>query len=253
MRDALLSRFSTAVLTELVEALNDDGALLRAVLRLAMRSMDAERGLAFGPAGDLVSEGFECTEAEQICRQQLANSSMESSVLRYSSASFGTRDASGQPVVGVSVCLQKGLQRYVVAVERSEPFQEEEIAILEEVATVLTPLFNQSAHRTEHVARSLSAADIPLGRVQRLPHIDQMARMLIVEALARSGNNKTAAAAALGMTREGLRKKIMRLGIDCPDRPAGRPENHPRPRPDRRRPRSRLAKSPSPQVSGVAL
>jgi transcriptional regulator with PAS, ATPase and Fis domain len=38
-------------------------------------------------------------------------------------------------------------------------------------------------------------------------------KLFVLEALRQHGNNKTAAAKALGITREGLHKKLRQLGI----------------------------------------
>jgi Nif-specific regulatory protein len=43
--------------------------------------------------------------------------------------------------------------------------------------------------------------------------MDQVERHLVIEALREHDNNKTNAAKALGITREGLHKKLKQLGI----------------------------------------
>jgi transcriptional regulator with PAS, ATPase and Fis domain len=43
--------------------------------------------------------------------------------------------------------------------------------------------------------------------------VEQVERALILEALSEHDGNKTRAAAKLGMTREGLHKKIVRFGL----------------------------------------
>jgi len=43
--------------------------------------------------------------------------------------------------------------------------------------------------------------------------VDQVERQILHEALREHGNNKTAAAKTLGITREGLHKKLKQLGI----------------------------------------
>src|SRR5690606_36815503 len=44
--------------------------------------------------------------------------------------------------------------------------------------------------------------------------VEQFERQLVLEALDHHGNNKTKAAKSLGITREGLHKKLKQLGID---------------------------------------
>jgi DNA-binding NtrC family response regulator len=46
--------------------------------------------------------------------------------------------------------------------------------------------------------------------------LDQAEKILIARTLEECGNNKTRAAAMLGITREGLRKKLKRLGLQPP-------------------------------------
>lgn len=48
-------------------------------------------------------------------------------------------------------------------------------------------------------------------RLKTLPSIGQMERLLIEEAMYRTDDNKTHSAKILGMTREGLRKKMLRV------------------------------------------
>jgi len=43
--------------------------------------------------------------------------------------------------------------------------------------------------------------------------MDQIERWLLIEALREHGDNKTAAAKTLGMTREGLHKKLRGFGL----------------------------------------
>ena len=43
--------------------------------------------------------------------------------------------------------------------------------------------------------------------------MEQVERWLLIEALREHGNNKTAAAKALGITREGLHKKLRAYGL----------------------------------------
>ncbi len=62
--------------------------------------------------------------------------------------------------------------------------------------------------------KSLSAR-IPFSRMQRLPQLQELEKMLIQEAMGRF-SNKTKMARVLGITREGLRKKIIRFNLAVP-------------------------------------
>jgi len=61
--------------------------------------------------------------------------------------------------------------------------------------------------------RTLRPSQLPLDKLHPFPHLRQVERLFVREALKRTGQNITHAAAALGITREGLRKKMIRLGI----------------------------------------
>jgi Nif-specific regulatory protein len=60
---------------------------------------------------------------------------------------------------------------------------------------------------------ALSSAGVPAARGTLKEMMDQVERHLVSEALRAHGNNKTNAAKALGITREGLHKKLKQLGL----------------------------------------
>jgi DNA-binding NtrC family response regulator len=67
--------------------------------------------------------------------------------------------------------------------------------------------------RPEHFVSSSSTPDgVGEGRELR-EHVDELERQLVVEALEATGGNRTHAAARLGLSRFGLRKKMKRLGL----------------------------------------
>ena len=63
------------------------------------------------------------------------------------------------------------------------------------------------------VESALSDAGVPKVRGSLKEMMDQVERHVVTEALRQHGNNKTSAAKALGITREGLHKKLKLLGI----------------------------------------
>ncbi len=73
----------------------------------------------------------------------------------------------------------------------------------------LTPeLLSPRVRQIESVLLSAGAAK---GSLREM--VDQVERHILIEALREHGNNKTAAAKTLGITREGLHKKLKQLGI----------------------------------------
>jgi len=74
---------------------------------------------------------------------------------------------------------------------------------------VLTPeLLSPRVRQIETVLLSAGAAK---GSLKEM--VDQVERHILIEALREHGNNKTAAAKTLGITREGLHKKLKQLGV----------------------------------------
>ena len=75
----------------------------------------------------------------------------------------------------------------------------------------VTPsLLSQKIRQIEEVA-ALAGVPRTEGNLKKM--MDQVERHLVSEALRAHGNNKTNAARALGITREGLHKKLKQLGI----------------------------------------
>ncbi|HEY0463024.1 MAG TPA: sigma 54-interacting transcriptional regulator [Polyangiaceae bacterium] len=73
----------------------------------------------------------------------------------------------------------------------------------------LTPeLLSSRVRQIESVLLSAGAAK---GSLKEM--VDQVERHILIEALREHGNNKTAAAKTLGITREGLHKKLKQLGV----------------------------------------
>ena len=73
----------------------------------------------------------------------------------------------------------------------------------------LTPeLLSPRVRQIESVLLSAGAAK---GSLKEM--VDQVERHILIEALRDHGNNKTAAAKTLGITREGLHKKLKQLGV----------------------------------------
>jgi transcriptional regulator with GAF, ATPase, and Fis domain len=90
--------------------------------------------------------------------------------------------------------LENEVQRLVIQVEPGETIG----------AEILSP-------RVRQVEGILTQANNARGTLREM--VDQVERHILVDALRDHGNNKTAAAKSLGITREGLHKKLKQLGI----------------------------------------
>ncbi len=223
----LLSRASAEQLAELLKVLGDPHLLLEAGLRLAMQVVSAKRGLAFDTAGQMASAGMTPEAAETIRKERLGQLLVGAGVRCYSGPGFADPVAEGAAaVVGMAVVISAPGGASVLAVERDQrPFDPTDQQVMAEMLHLLAHPFEQTAAATrlrrdgklgpngEPEARKLSPAELPLDRLEPSPLLQEMERLLIREALNRCGNNRTRAAAALGLTREGLRKKLNRYGI----------------------------------------
>jgi Nif-specific regulatory protein len=90
--------------------------------------------------------------------------------------------------------LENEVQRLVIQVDAGEPIAPE----------ILSP-------RVRQVEGILTRANDAKGTLREM--VDQVERHILTDALREHGNNKTAAAKALGITREGLHKKLKQLGL----------------------------------------
>ncbi len=233
LQPKLLSRASAELLAELLKALGDSRLLLEAGLRLAIQVLNAKRGLAFDAAGEIASAGMTPEAAETIRQERLGPLLEEAGMRYYSRAGFDAPTEGTQPVVGVvgmagTISTKIGSTKtgsipartFVLAVERgNRPFDPTDQHVMAELLQLLTRPFEQAAAATrlrldgEPESRKLSPVELPLDRLEPFPLLQEMERLLVQEALNRYGNNRTRAAAALGLTREGLRKKLNRYRI----------------------------------------
>ena len=223
----LLSRASAEQMAELLKVLGNPHLLLEAGLWLAMQVVSAKRGLAFDTEGQMASAGMTPQEAETIRQDRLGQLLVGTGVRCYSGPGFADPVTEGAAVVaGMAGVIGAPGGASVLAVEHDQrPFDPTDQQVMAEMLHLLAHPFEQSAAATrlrrdgkldpngEPQARKLSPAELPLDRLEPFPLLREMERLLIQEALNRCGNNRTRAAAALGLTREGLRKKLNRYGI----------------------------------------
>ncbi len=220
-RQQVLNRASPELLAELLDAIGDCRALMNGALRLALRVLSAERGLAFDTNGVVVASGITLEQAQTLRQDRLGRLMAGGGVRHFARNGFGApADGSGQ-VLGMAGVISALGASFVLGVERDrESFNATDRQIMVELLRLLTRPFEQTAERMqagrdrEQALRTITAGELPLGRLDPLPSLREMERLFILEALSRSGNNKTRAAAVLGMTREGLRKKLNRFGMN---------------------------------------
>lgn len=220
-RQQVLSRASPELLAELLEAVGHSPSLLNAGLRLTLRVLNAERGLAFDTNGVVVASGFTPEQAQALRQDRLGRLLAGGGVRHYSRPGFVAPADGSAEVVGMAGVISAMGASFVLGVERNhEPFTPTDRQIMVELLRLLARPFEQAAEamRSERdrdqSQRTITANDLPLNKLDPLPQLRELERLLILEALNRSGNNKTRAAAALGMTREGLRKKLNRYGMN---------------------------------------
>jgi hypothetical protein len=169
----------------------------------------------------VVASGFTLEQAQTLRQDRLGRLMAGGGVRHFARNGFATpADGSGQ-VVGMAGVISALGASFVLGVERDrEAFNPVDRQIMVELLRLLTRPFEQTAERMqagrdrEQSLRTITAGELPLGRLEPLPSLREMERLFILEALSRSGNNKTRAAAVLGMTREGLRKKLNRFGMN---------------------------------------
>ncbi len=215
-RERVVARASSQLLAQLLDSLGDSQAVVNASLCLAMSVLSADRGLAFDSSGALAAIGFSQEEADAIrCRQ--GGALLAGGRPRYyADGGFAEPARDAGPIQAMAGAIEVALAALVLAIQRdhlpfSEAEQEDLAALLDllrapfEVTAELrrwTPKFSAPGRRLTH---------LPISALAYLPQIREVERMLIQEALLRAGNNKSAAARTLGVTREGLRKKIIRF------------------------------------------
>ncbi len=218
-REQMLGRACVELLAELLEAVGHWQSLLNAGLHLALRVAKAERGLAFDTTGTMAFDGFALEEA-QVLRQRLNRLLASAGLHRYSDPGFASPAKGAAPVTGMAGIIPTPGGSCVLAVERSrEPLDSTDQQVMAEALRLLKHPFQETAEALrlwrDHgpAARRFSLTELPLERLEPFPQLQEVERLLIQEAMNRAGGSRSRAAAALGMTREGLRKKMIRFGM----------------------------------------
>lgn len=213
----LIAQLYPQKLVDLLNALGDPAAMLRGSLRLAMCISGADRGLAFEDVGVLASIGFGAAHA-WFLRSRLSALSPRGSLAAFGSRDFTEPRKSGTPACGMAGVIPIRTAICVIAVERDDGLLtlDRQADMLELIGFLRRPLEQtaelQRLKQEKPVAgEKIQIRALPLHRLLVLPQLEELELMLIEEALHRCKGNKTRAAAVLGVTREGLRRKILRL------------------------------------------
>lgn len=228
----LLARARPEVLTEILSGVMEPNRLLAAVLKHALYLVYARWGMVFTTEGVVSSVGYDARQQEEVNRH-LSALLMEGGTHWYSAPRFNLGLSSclertpevdywtGQPAPGRRVSGMAGVipgltgLLAVLAVEREAPFsQADQLRFAEWVELAAIPagaaMESARAERLRSRRRKIRLSDLPLDQLEEI-NLAEIERMLIAEAMRRSGGRKTEAAPLLGLSREGLRKKILRL------------------------------------------
>ncbi len=222
----MLRRASVELLAELLDAVGSVQLLLPAGLSLALQVLRAEQGLAFSTGRALAAAGFTRKEAQALRRQRLRALLKGRGAWRYSRPGFATPAKGTAPVLGMAGVIRAAGAACVLAVQRQHrPFDRSEQQVMAEVLRLLENPLDLNARATrawrrKRAPRKKRLSDLHLERLEPFPQLEQMDRLMVREALHRTEGDKTWAAEALGITREGLRKKLIRFGMARRRRPS---------------------------------
>jgi hypothetical protein len=218
VRRQMLVRATSELLAELLDAVGDLQAVMEGGARLAAHVLRAEQALLFDDHKRRVAVGLSSAQGLSRREHSLAPLLKQRGVYRYALPEFRCPAEDGAPVVGMAGVIPVNRAVFVLGLERSyAPFTSDEQALLAPTLAQLARPLHCTLELLElkkvQAPMKLSVQQLPLKRLDAIPQLEQLEVLLIQEAMRRAGNNKTQAAAWLGITREGLRKKIRRLGI----------------------------------------
>ncbi len=223
IRTQVLGRAGAPLIANLLMAVGNFPALLYGGMGMAVRVVDADRAIASDGAGLTVSQGFSPEEAERIVTGPagIGPEAGQSSIRYYRDSFFEAPAEHEAHVLGILGVLRAPGCAFLLATGRRRvPFAPIELRLAAELIRLIDPAFQATALALPGTARTLTATDLPLKRLHPFPQFEEVQCLLIQEAMSRARNNKTVAAASLGITREGLRKMMIRLGMLLGERDA---------------------------------
>lgn len=223
----LLSRASPEILEEMLGGAMEPNRLLSAALKQALYMVYAQRGVVFTSDGIVSAIGYDGRTPQRL-RRHLDPLLMEGGMHWYSAPMcnlgktpeqaeyWDSSPQSGRKVVSMAGVIPGpvGLLA-VLAVEREGAFsvadQKTFVEWLDLVATPASAAVENVRAARKRQTRKLRLSDLPLEQLEQLPTLAELERLIIAEAMRRNNSVKRLAAEQLGLTREGLRKKILRL------------------------------------------
>ena len=204
----------SAELRVVLESLDEPDKLMGAVLDHALFQNGASRGLIFDRERVVRSVGYSAGDRVHVWRVLDCYLLESNGVVRASQPYFCALQQD-QPAYGVAGALTGpcGIQA-VLAIEKDTPLKPSEVDDFTDwIGLAGKPLdvsliyarWKREIHR-----QPLRLRDLPIEDLEQIPNLAEVERLLIAVAMNRNQNNKGRAAAALGISREGLRKRLLR-------------------------------------------
>jgi len=202
-------------LRTLLLCLDEPEKLLGAVLDHALVSAGAVRGLIFD--SDQIVRAVHYSHNDKLAVWRLLEKLLLESdgILRSSEPFFASDAAADSPAIGLAgVLVGPPGNLAVLAVESDTAFSEDQAAAFGEwvqLASGPVAVTLSNARLRRMVRRApLRFRDLALEELEELPKLQEVEMILIADAMRRNQNHKGKAAAAIGISREGLRRKLLR-------------------------------------------
>jgi DNA-binding protein Fis len=202
-------------LRTLLLCLDEPEKLLGAVLDHALVSSGAVRGLIFDHEQIVRAIQYSRNDRIAVWRSLEKLLLASDGILRSSEPFFASDAAPDAPATGLAgVLVGPPGNLAVLAVESDAAFSEDQIVAFGEwiqLASPLVALTLSNARLRRMASRApLRFRDLALEELVELPKMQEVEMMLIAETMRRNRNHKGKAAAAIGISREGLRRKLLR-------------------------------------------
>ena len=213
-RSPLLDRVSATDVLDLLEALGDPKKLADTALRLGMKTTDASRGMVIAGDQAVAQTGFEPSRVSGLAARLRLTLPHQHRLVAFSRLRFCGALSHNEPAVGLALSVVAGGLALIVAVERGQPFAPAAIIGMQSLRGVLEKALAVTARLSppRQSRSAVAAEELPLDLLSPFPQLREVERLLIEAALRRE-RSRAEAARVLGVTREGLRKKMIRLGL----------------------------------------
>jgi hypothetical protein len=197
---------------ELLASLDDPQKLMGLILEHALLQSGAARGLIFHGKGVVRSVGYSAGDKVSVWRTLERLMLASDGLVQSSRAHFGALDAPAWGLAGTMSGASGSLA--VLAIEKESALEPSEIdGFVDWIGVTAKPLdvsIIYAGWKRTLDRQPLHFRDLPLADLHQIPNLAEVERLLVSLAMRRSQNNKGKAAAALGISREGLRQKLLR-------------------------------------------